>query len=123
MTEYNSTNRAIYLQIADEIADLVLTGQLRPDERVPSVREYAAKVGVNVNTVVKAYDYLSDNAIIYNKRGLGYFVDPDARDRLAESRRREFIDGGAIETFFKQLDMLGVTPAELALMYQTYLAQ
>ena len=46
-----------------------------PEEgRVPSVREYAAMVEVNANTVVRSYDYLQGQEIIYNKRGIGYFV-------------------------------------------------
>lgn len=123
MPDFSNTNRAIYLQIADEIADRVVLGQLQPDCRVPSVREYAAQVGVNVNTVVKAYDQLSDDGVIYNKRGLGYFVAPDAAARIAARRREEFIDGGVIDNFFKQLSMLGISEEELARMYHKYLTK
>ena len=44
------------------------------EERILSVREYAATVEVNANTVVRTYDYLQGQEIIYNKRGIGYFV-------------------------------------------------
>ena len=51
-------NKAIYLQIADLICDDILQGRLLEDERIPSVREYAAAVEVNANTCVRAYDWL-----------------------------------------------------------------
>ena len=66
-------SKAIYLQIADRICDEVLLGQYREEERIPSVREYAAVVEVNANTVMRSYDYLQSQEVIYNKRGIGYF--------------------------------------------------
>ena len=52
-------SKAIYLQIADRICDEVLLGQYQEEERIPSVREYAAVVEVNANTVMRSYDYLA----------------------------------------------------------------
>ena len=60
-------SKAIYLQIADRICDEVLLGQYREEERIPSVREYAAVVEVNANTVMRSYDYLQSQEVIYNK--------------------------------------------------------
>ena len=51
-------SKSIYLQIADRICDEILQGQYTEEERIPSVREYAATVEVNANTVVRTYDYL-----------------------------------------------------------------
>ena len=96
MIDFNDSNRAIYLQIADDIADRVLQGVLPPDERIPSVRDYAATVMVNVNTVMRAYEHLSSLGVIYNKRGLGYFVSAEAASVITRTRRRDFIDSGAI---------------------------
>ena len=67
-------SKSIYLQIADRICDEILQGQYREEERIPSVREYAATVEVNANTVVRSFDYLQTQEIIYNKRGLGYSI-------------------------------------------------
>ena len=67
-------SKAIYLQIADRICDEILLGQYPEEERIPSVREYAAIVEVNANTVMRSFDYLQVQNIIYNKRGIGYFV-------------------------------------------------
>ena len=120
MIDCNNSSKAIYLQIADDICDKILTGTFVPDERIPSVREYAAQVEVNVNTVMRAYDYLSSLEIIYNKRGLGFFAATDARLRVIDQRRRELLSDTAVN-FFRQLDMLDITPARLADMYQQYL--
>ena len=120
MIDFNNSSKAIYLQLADDICDKILTGTFVPDERIPSVREYAAQVEVNVNTVMRAYDYLSSLEIIYNKRGLGFFAATDARLRVIDQRRRELLGDTAVN-FFRQLDMLDITPARLADMYQQYL--
>ena len=120
MLDFSNSSKAIYLQIADDICDKVLTGDFAPDERILSVREYAAQVEVNVNTVMRAYDYLSGLEIIYNKRGLGFFTASDARQKVIELRRRELL-GDSARNFFRQLDLLDITPARLAEMYQKYL--
>ncbi|MDE5554306.1 MAG: GntR family transcriptional regulator [Muribaculaceae bacterium] len=118
--DFNNNSKAIYLQIADDICDKILTGVFAPDERIPSVREYAAQVEVNVNTVMRAYDYLAGLEIIYNKRGLGFFASPDARQKVIELRRREVL-GDGVQTVFRQLAMLDITPSQLSEMYQQYL--
>lgn len=121
MIDFNDSNRAIYLQIADDIADRVLQGVLPPDERIPSVRDYAATVMVSVNTVMRAYEHLSSLGVIYNKRGLGYFVSAEAASVITRTRRRDFIDSGVIDRIFKQLHLLDISTAELNDMYNAYL--
>lgn len=115
-----NNGRAIYLQIVDDICDRILTGELTADSRIPSVREYAAQVEVNVNTVMRAYDYLSGLEIIYNKRGLGYFTAAGARSRVIELRRNELLGSVALN-FFRQLSLLEITPDQVAEMYRQYL--
>lgn len=75
-------SKSIYLQIADRICDEILQGQYTEEERILSVREYAATVEVNANTVVRTYDYLQGQEIIYNKRGIGYFVSAGLKTGL-----------------------------------------
>ena len=81
-------SKSIYLQIADRICDEILQGQYTEEERIPSVREYAATVEVNANTVVRTYDYLQGQEIIHNKRGIGYFVRSEERRVGKECRSR-----------------------------------
>ena len=86
-----SNDKAIYLQMADRLSDEILAGTYKAFDRIPSVREYAARLGVNANTAVKAYDQLSQEGVIFNKRGLGYFVAEDAQRNIKDTRRRAFM--------------------------------
>ncbi|MGN0214762.1 MAG: GntR family transcriptional regulator [Muribaculaceae bacterium] len=113
-------NRPIYMQIADRIADDVLSGIFKSDERIPSVREYAAMVEVNANTVVRSYDYLQQKGVIYNRRGLGYFVAPDAV-KIVHDIRREQLLGDELNQMMRQLASIGISPDELREMYAKYL--
>ena len=113
-------SKSIYLQIADRICDEILQGQYKEEERIPSVREYAAMVEVNANTVVRSFDYLQGQDIIYNKRGLGYFVAQGGRERILELRKAVFLRDELPE-FFRQLKMLGIPLSDVEKMYQDYL--
>lgn len=112
-------SKAIYLQIADRICDEILLGQYREEERIPSVREYAAVVEVNANTVMRSYDYLQTQGIIHIKRGIGYFVTAGARELIHFLRKESFLTEEA-DYCFKQIYMLGVTEEELMAMYRAY---
>ena len=113
-------SKPIYLQIADRICDEILQGQYKAGERIPSVREYAATVEVNANTVVRSFDYLQGQDIIYNKRGLGYFVAQGGRERILELRKEVFLRDELPE-FFRQLEMLDIPLSDVEKMYQDYL--
>lgn len=86
-----SNDKAIYVQIAERLSDEILAGKYKEDERIPSVREYAVLLEVNANTTVKAYDLLATDEIIYNKRGLGYFVSAGAKKQIKKTRKKEFM--------------------------------
>ena len=105
-------NKAIYLQIADRIGDQILSGALTPEGKVPSVRELAAEIEVN--------DYLQQNGVIYTKRGLGFFVSPEAKETIIRQRRDQLMQG-EMDYFLGQLKAVGITPAELTQLYNNYL--
>lgn len=113
-------SKSIFQQIAERIQDEILNGIHQPDARIPSVREYAALVEVNANTVMRSYDLLQTQGIIYNKRGIGYFVAPDAALTIRRLRRENFLHSEA-DYFFSRLRLLNITAEELANMYQDYL--
>lgn len=115
-------SKSIYLQIADRICDEVLQGLYAEEGRIPSVREYAATVEVNANTVVRTYDYLQGKDVIYNKRGIGYFVSAGARERIITLRKDVFLHEDLPE-FFRQLKTLEIPMEEVGKMYKEYLAQ
>ena len=105
-------SKAIYLQIADRICDEILLGQYQEEERIPSVREYAAMVEVNANTAMRSF--------IYNKRGIGYFVSSGAKELIFSLRRETFLKD-ELEHVFRQLYTLGVSDDELLTMYRNFM--
>ncbi|MDE6394550.1 MAG: GntR family transcriptional regulator [Duncaniella sp.] len=117
---FKDNDKAIYLQIADGICDSVLAGSLNPGDRIPSVREYAARMGVNANTVMRSYDYLDQKGIIFNKRGIGFFISPDAFDKIRSERRDTFFNVEA-DAYFQRMAAIGLTPGEVATLYSEYL--
>ena len=102
-----TADKPIYLQIADRLCDRILSGELKGDDRIPSVREYGAEIGVNPNTVIRSYDKLLSEEIFYNKRGIGYFVAPDARNQILDVQRREFLEKD-VPAICKRLELLGL---------------
>ena len=110
--EFND-NRSIYIQIYDSICERILGGELKADERIMSVREYGAEIGVNPNTVMRSYEKLTSEGIIYNKRGIGYFVSTDARDIVLQAQRQAFIER-ELPAIRKRMQLLGIDFSELA---------
>ena len=115
-------SKSIYLQIADRICDEILQGQYKEEERIPSVREYAATVEVNANTVVRSFDYRQGQDIIYNKRGLGYFVAQEGRERILGLRKEVFLKEELPE-FFRQLKTLDISMKDVEKLYKEYLKE
>lgn len=109
--EYNG-HKPIYLQNVDMMQEKIIAGEWREEERIPSVREMGAIVGVNPNTIVRSYQLLETREIIYNKRGLGYFVKGGAVERIKENLKQEFI-ADEVPAFKTKADMLGITKEEL----------
>ncbi|MBQ0126726.1 MAG: GntR family transcriptional regulator [Bacteroidales bacterium] len=109
--EFDS-NRPIYLQIADGICEQILQGKFKPGERIPSVREWAANIGVNPNTVARSYETLSDRGIIFNTRGIGFSVASDALDAILEEERRKFTEE-ELPAILRKAELLGLNLKEL----------
>ncbi len=91
--------KAIYLQIADHICDRILSGEYAEGQKLPSVREFAAEIEVNVNTVARAFEWLQTNGVVQVRRGLGNFVSVNARCEAESIRRREFMEEQLPELF------------------------
>ncbi|HJG88733.1 GntR family transcriptional regulator [Barnesiella viscericola] len=113
-------NQTIYLQIAERISDEILLGHYATGARIPSVREYAALVEVNANTVMRSYEFLQTQGIIFNKRGIGFFVAPDAKIKIREYRRNEFLKN-ELPRFFMQLYTLHIPMDEIDSMYREFI--
>lgn len=112
-----TNDKAIYIQMADRLCDEILSGTYKDDDRIPSVREYAVLLEVNTNTAVKAYEQLAREEIIYNKRGLGYFVTKGARKQILKVRKQEFMKERLPE-LFRQMNLLDITIEDVAEAYK-----
>lgn len=104
--------KSIALQIADNLSEKILEGSLPEKGRIPSVRELAADMGVNPNTIVRTYAELQSREIISNQRGIGYFVNEKARSIINDWRKREFFENQLPE-FVKQMKVLGISYEDL----------
>jgi DNA-binding transcriptional regulator YhcF (GntR family) len=112
-----TNDKAIYIQMADRLCDEILADKYKDDDRIPSVREYAVMLEVNANTAVKAYDELSRANIIYNKRGLGYFVTPGAKKQILKERKKVFMKERLPE-LFRQMQLLDISIDDVSEAYK-----
>lgn len=101
------SDKPIYLQIADTLCEQILSGNMKAEDRIPSVREYGAEIGVNPNTVMRTYEKLTDDGIIYNKRGIGYFVSADAREKILEVQKADFLSK-EVPAIRRKMELLGL---------------
>ena len=102
-----TNDKPIYIQMADRLCEEILSGVYKDDDRIPSVREYAVLLEVNTNTAVKAYEQLAREEIIYNKRGIGYFVAPDARAKILSAQKAEFLKE-EVPAILRKMELLGL---------------
>lgn len=116
-----SENKAIYLQIADLFCENILSGKWNSGDRIPSVREMAVDIEVNPNTVMRTFTYLQDKGIIFNKRGIGYFVSEDGLHKTRELRKEDFIHQ-ELPKIFKAMRLLQLSMEDIQGYYEQYKA-
>jgi GntR family transcriptional regulator len=116
--EFGDSN-AIYLQIADQLSENILLKRWNPGDRIPSVRELAVSIEVNPNTVMRTYTYLQDKGIIYNKRGIGYFVSDDGYQKTSDLRKEDFVNN-ELPKVFKAMNLLNLSMEDVSKFYQQY---
>jgi len=116
------SNDAIYLQIADYINEHILLGKWSINEKVPSVRELAAHLQVNPNTVMRTYEHLQQQGIVFNKRGIGFFVTETAVKQIHKQQRERFLIRDLPE-FFRNIYLLGISLDDIKVRYEAYLSK
>ena len=97
----------IYLQIAEQIREQVVSGALGEDEQVMSTTQYATTFRINPATAQKAFAELVEEGILYKRRGLGMFVAPGAREQLLDARRASFF-AEVVDPVAAQARVLGI---------------
>ena len=112
------SNIPIYLQIMDDIKQQIVSGKLKPGDKLASVRDLAMQYGVNPNTMQKALSELEWEKLLYTMRTAGRYVTEDAaligvlREQLAQER---------IIGFFNELQQLGYQNEEILNLLQRYM--
>lgn len=120
--QFNNSGQAIYLQIADYICERLLLKEWKAEDKIPSVREMAVQLEVNPNTVARTYDFLKQQEIIYDKRGIGYFISPDGLKNAIAYRKQEFTEK-ELPNIFRTMYMLGVEVDDLKSKYEKFKKQ
>ncbi len=116
--EFKDT-QAIYLQIGDYICEQILLGRWNEGDRILSVRELGVALQVNPNTVMRTFEFLQSIEIIFNKRGVGYFVSPEAKVKIITYRQKQFIEQ-ELPVFFKNMNILGMTFEDVKKQYDDF---
>jgi GntR family transcriptional regulator len=112
-------NEAIYLQIAAFVSENILLGKWPAEQKILSVRDLAVELEVNPNTVMRSYEFLQSQGVIYNKRGLGLFVAPDGYDKIKAYRRERFIQQD-MPGIFRNMYLRDIRPEEMQQWYEQF---
>lgn len=102
-------HRPLYEQISEKIKELIISGVLIENDKIPSVREMAAILAINPNTIQKAYKELENEGYIYSQKARGNFVSP--RDVGDTTKTDELME--SIKPQLRELRFLGISKNEL----------
>ena len=108
--EFNA-HKPIYLQICTQIYEKILSGDLKAEDRLLSVRELGIELGVNPNTIMRSYEVMQNAGIIYNKRGIGYFIASEAKESVLKEMKEEFLNE-ELPQVIKKMRLLNITEEE-----------
>lgn len=114
-----SQSQAIYLQIADFVCEKILLKEWPPEERIPSVRELAVQLEVNPNTVMRTFEFLQQKEIIFNQRGIGFFVGVQAVKQATQYWMETFVEKD-LPQVFRSMCLLGMSPEDLVKPFEKY---
>ena len=103
----------IYSQIVDQIKQLVAAGILKPEEQLPTVRQLAADLRVNFNTVARAYRMLDEAGVISTQQGRGTYV-LELQPELSARRLRQQALEKLVSGFLHEAHRLGFDPQDVA---------
>lgn len=115
-------NEAIYLQIAAFVCENILTGKWAAGQKILSVRDLAVELEVNPNTVMRSYEFLQAQEIVFNKRGLGLFVADDGFEKVKAYRKQNFVRQNLPE-FFKNIYLLDLSMEDISRQYEDFKAE
>ncbi len=116
---YFSTEKPIYKQVIEKFLDMILRKELTPEERIPSVRAVATQLEITPNTAMRAYMEMQQKGLIYNKRGIGYFLAKDAPQIALNIKKDQFLNN-YLPKLFNEMKLMGISFEELKKYYQEF---
>lgn len=105
------SHKAIYEQVVDNFKELIITGVMKPDEKIPSVRELSKELTINPNTIQKAYRELEKKGYIYSVSGIGNFVSMPEDLQINRKRIDELKEN--VKTSIQELVFLNCPKEEI----------
>lgn len=114
-----SSDKSIYIQIAEAIEKEILNGNLKEGEHAPSTNQFSKVYNINPATAGKGLNILVEEEILYKKRGLGMFVADGARKKILRKRQRIFFDE-TIPQLIEEAKRLEVTQEEIIEIVKKY---
>lgn len=112
MTLHFNTDKPIFLQLAEEIRQSILKGNLKDGEFIPSVRKLSSQFELNPNTVMNTIKTLVGEGILEKKRGLGMQIKVGTFNKLQEERKDKFLNNDLVNVI-KNAKLLGVSLSDL----------
>jgi GntR family transcriptional regulator len=103
----------IYIQIMEQIRQLVASGELQPGDQLPTVRQLATDLRINWNTVARAYKLLDEAGLISTQQGRGTYVWDKPSEAVTLKLRQEALQG-LTRRYLAEAIRLGCTPGEVA---------
>ena len=107
--------RPIFLQLAEQLEEGILSGAYPEESRVPSITEYSVTYKINPATALKGINLLVDSGLLYKKRGLGMYVSTGAKEQLKSQRKDRFYHD-YVERLVREAKNLGLDASELTNM-------
>ena len=102
----------IYIQIVEQIQHLVASGQLKPGDQLPTVRQLAAELRINFNTVARAYRILDEAGLISTQQGRGTYIWEAPSDEMIQRLRRESLEG-LTRKYLAEAKRMGYSPQDV----------
>jgi GntR family transcriptional regulator len=112
----------IYIQLMNQVKHMIATGELQPGDQLPTVRQLAADLRINFNTVARAYRLLDEESIISTQHGRGTFIlEPASEEKFRRLRRKDL--RRLLIHLLNQAETLGFGPEDVREIFDEYLEQ
>jgi GntR family transcriptional regulator len=112
----------IYVQIIDQIKHMIATGELRPDDQLPTVRQLATDLRVNFNTIARAYRMLDEEGLISTQHGRGTYILPLPSEENGDLLRQQDLDW-LTRRYLNEVAQLGYSVQDVSKLFNKYIGQ